>query len=271
MHSLSIPSAGSILVRHIVEHIEKSSTIGATREHDIAIGQFLHLGFITLWRRRGVDGAERMPCASEVVGINHAVTARTCTEGSIKSVVFAHLDATALTDATTPEEERLHRTELTLVEKSINRLCYFCWTRPSATAIRAVEHCHAVGILTRRSTVTIHRVARDTNHHHFIALAVGYDGSIAITALATTSDAIALCQYVLWRPRLSVVVRQTIAQVNTTKTDVCSAGTIVTHGDERTFSRNCDGRNAIRHHVCQSGEERLLESRVGICHFWRIT
>ena len=271
MNSIVFPRACAIDVRQIVKHIEESSTISATRQHHIAIRQFLHLGFVTLWRRRSVDGAERMPCASEVVGINHAVSPWTSTERSIKSVVFAHFDATALTNASTAEEKRLHRPELALVEKSINRLCYFCGMRPSASTIGAMYHRHAVRVLTCRSGMTINGVTCDANHHYFVAFAVGHDGGITISALATALHTIALCQHILGRPRAAVVVRQTIAQVYSSETDVGAAGTIVTHSNEPAFRCHRDGRNAIRHHICQSGEERLFDRGVSASHFWRIT
>ena len=102
----------------------------AAREHDVAVGEFFDFRFVALRCRTCVDGSQGVPCASEVVGVHHTVTAGACAECGVDAVVFPHLDDAALADASASEEEALHGAQRALVEEAVDTLCDFLRSIP---------------------------------------------------------------------------------------------------------------------------------------------
>lgn len=192
-----------------------------------------------------MDIAQGVPRAAEVVAVDHAVAAGTCAEGRVKSVVTTHFHELTLANAPAAEEHRVDRSEIALVEEGVNLLGDVDRLAPSVSAVATMEHRHAVGVAALGRAVSVNGVARDANHHGLVAVAVTYDGGIAISAGFAAVHAVALGQNEFAAPSGAVIVREAVAQIHFAETDVPAAGPIVAHGDERSAAIHRNGGNAI--------------------------
>ena len=170
----------------------------------------------------------------------------------------AHADEFTLANTPAPEEQSVDRAESALVKQRINLLGNVDRSVPMMSAVRAVENGHAVGILSCGRTASIDRVSCHTNHHGFVATAVGCDGSIAISAGLAAFHAVALRQYVFAAPSGAVVVRDAITQVHFSEADVSAAGAIVAHCDELSASVHRNGGNAVGNLSGKGFEQRAF-------------
>ena len=257
-HRLLFPGAGCIALAEVVENVEETSARNATRKQHIAVGQFFYLGFVAVGSGRGVNVAQCLPGASEIIAIHHAVAAGACAECCVKAVIMPNADESTLANTPAPEEQSVDRAESALVKQRINLLGDVDRPAPMMSAVRAVENGHAVGILSCGRTASIDRVSCHTNHHGFVASAVGCDGSIAISAGLAAFHAVAFRQYVFAAPSGAVVVRDAITQVHFSEADVSAAGAIVAHCDELSASVHRNGGNAVRNLSGKGFEQRAF-------------
>ena len=150
-----------------------------------------------------------------------------------------------MANASAAEEHCVDRPEIALVEKRVNLLGDVDRLAPSVSSVATVEHRHAVGIAAIGRAVSVNGVARDANHHCLVAVAVAYDGGIAISAGFAAVHAVALGQNEFAAPSGAVIVREAVAKIHFAETDVATAGSIVTHGDERSAAIHRNGGNAV--------------------------
>lgn len=97
-----------LLVIGIFVDIEETAGSLAAAQHHAAIGQFLAFGLVATRARQGGLASQCMPGLAEVVGVEHTVAMVLCPNGSIYTIVCAHLDGLALRQFAATHEKTLH-------------------------------------------------------------------------------------------------------------------------------------------------------------------
>ena len=182
---------------------------------------------------------------------------------SIETVVRTHLHAVALHDASTTEKERLQfatrRFALT-VEERVDALRDVFRLRPCRTIVFRIPARHSNRRLTRRSCKA--HLSRCTEHNHFVTFAIGHNGSVTITCIATLVGVHAVIfadtfchrllacvtKHVGSRPSSAVISRTREEEVDTAGTDVAHSRVArVCYGQYRAVLCRGDSRNSISH------------------------
>ena len=197
-----------------------------------------------------------MPGVAEVVGVDDAVALVLGPYGAVEAVVVLHLDIAALGNTARTDEEGFHGGLVVLVnEEAVDAFGHVLGLGDgpfvSALVVGGAHTCHGVGVgggaVGDVVTVPANHSSADTHDEHFVALAVGHNGSIAEAHLPLRIGIVAqtVGEELLFAPGLTVVLGDAVLDVHLAVADVRTAGTVVGDGEDMAVGSGGDGGNAV--------------------------
>ena len=238
------PCAGHVIV-DVEQPAAGGRLLGAATEQHLAIRQFFDLGLVTIgcYCRPGARASQGMPRLAEIVAIEHHAThSHGAVNRRVDAVIVAPLDAAALADAPTGEEQGI---DLGITGKDAVDVAGYLAARPRCAAVIANVAPHAQRVLQCRCQETL--IARGAHDEQFSRLAVNNRCRIAVAVVKTLVFAVPIGNHDGIAPRPAAVIAGLAQDVDARiAADVrVVAMPVVTNSEQPAVLQLHNGRDAV--------------------------